>query len=315
MVDRDDDLKLGLKTSAITFGRFDVLVVMLCYAVYLAGLTWIGRERQMGPLYYVGVLAASLIALWHYRLIRKRDRAGCFRAFLGNHWLGLCRVRRHRCRLCRATAPRRHGGRGERATGRAPLQRGLPPVLDAATRVLILGSFPGAPRWPRASTTRIRAIISGRCSARCSTSPLADLAYARRLAALRAASDRPVGQHRALRAPGQRRRGDPPCGARRNRAGTAPCPEARAGLLQRARRPRGSRRSGATLATRSRVLPSSSPAYTLPFADKLAAWREALGAGLRNHRSRSAPESNGDRAPLRLRSKPMNGEVLPHRPR
>ena len=88
MVDRDDDLKLGLKTSAITFGRFDVLVVMSCYAVYLTGLTWIGSERQMGPLFYVGVLAASLIALWHYRLIRKRDRADCFRAFLGNHWLG-----------------------------------------------------------------------------------------------------------------------------------------------------------------------------------------------------------------------------------
>ena len=88
MVDRHDDLKLGLKTSAIAFGRFDVLVVMFCYAVYLAGLTWLGRERQMGPLFYVGVLAASLIALWHYRLIRKRDRVDCFRAFLGNHWLG-----------------------------------------------------------------------------------------------------------------------------------------------------------------------------------------------------------------------------------
>jgi 4-hydroxybenzoate polyprenyltransferase len=88
MVDRDDDLKLGLKTSAIAFGRFDVLAVMFCYAVYLTGLTWIGSERQMGPLFYVGVLAASLIALWHYRLIRKRDRADCFRAFLGNHWLG-----------------------------------------------------------------------------------------------------------------------------------------------------------------------------------------------------------------------------------
>ena len=88
MVDRDDDLKLGLRTSAITFGRFDVLVVMFCYAVYLTGLTWIGSERQMGPLFYIGVLAASLIALWHYRLIRKGDRADCFRAFLGNHWLG-----------------------------------------------------------------------------------------------------------------------------------------------------------------------------------------------------------------------------------
>lgn len=88
MVDRDDDVKLGLKTSAIAFGRLDVLVVMLCYAVYLAGLTWVGSARQMGPLFYVGVMAASLLALWHYRLIRERDRAGCLRAFLGNHWLG-----------------------------------------------------------------------------------------------------------------------------------------------------------------------------------------------------------------------------------
>ena len=88
MVDRDDDVKLGLKTSAIAFGRFDVLIVMVCYAVYLGGLTWLGRERQMGPLYYIGVLIATLLALWHYRLIRKRERDDCFRAFLNNHWLG-----------------------------------------------------------------------------------------------------------------------------------------------------------------------------------------------------------------------------------
>ena len=88
MVDRDDDIKLGLRTSAITFGRFDVLIVMICYAVYLLGVTWIGHERQMGPIFFVGVLVASLIALWHYGLIRDRDRARCFRAFLGNHWFG-----------------------------------------------------------------------------------------------------------------------------------------------------------------------------------------------------------------------------------
>ena len=89
MVDRDDDLRLGLRTSAIAFGRYDVLIVMVCYAVYLAGLTWLGHERQMGPLYYISVLIATLLALWHYRLIRKRERDNCFRAFLNNHWLGL----------------------------------------------------------------------------------------------------------------------------------------------------------------------------------------------------------------------------------
>lgn len=89
MVDREDDIRLGLRTSAIAFGRFDVLAVMLCYAVYLGMLTWLGHILGMGPLFYAGVLVASVLALWHFRLIRKRERAGCFRAFLGNHWLGL----------------------------------------------------------------------------------------------------------------------------------------------------------------------------------------------------------------------------------
>ena len=89
MVDRDDDLKLGLKTSAITFGRYDVLLVMLCYAIYVAALAYIGHVRQMGAMFYVGVLIATLLACWHYWLIRNRDRRDCFRAFLGNHWVGL----------------------------------------------------------------------------------------------------------------------------------------------------------------------------------------------------------------------------------
>lgn len=89
MVDREDDRKLGLWTSAITFGRFDVAAVMLCYAAYLALLTWIGRSAEMGPFFFVGILIASLLVLWHFGLIRKRERDGCFRAFLGNHWVGL----------------------------------------------------------------------------------------------------------------------------------------------------------------------------------------------------------------------------------
>ena len=89
MVDRDDDLKLGLRTSAIAFGRFDVIAVMLCYAAYFALLVGVGRMQRLGPYFYAGVLIATLLALWHYVLIRKRERAGCFRAFLGNHWVGL----------------------------------------------------------------------------------------------------------------------------------------------------------------------------------------------------------------------------------
>lgn len=89
MVDREDDRKLGLRTSALVFGRFDVLAVMLCYAAYLLLLTWIGHTIGLGPAFFAGVLAASLLALWHFALIRKRERDGCFRAFLGNHWVGL----------------------------------------------------------------------------------------------------------------------------------------------------------------------------------------------------------------------------------
>jgi 4-hydroxybenzoate polyprenyltransferase len=89
MVDRDDDLKLGMKTSAILFGRYDVLIIMLCYAIHLGTMTYIGRAKFLGPWFYAGVLAASLLALWHYWLIRGRDRARCFRAFRGNHWYGL----------------------------------------------------------------------------------------------------------------------------------------------------------------------------------------------------------------------------------
>jgi 4-hydroxybenzoate polyprenyltransferase len=88
MVDRDDDQKLGLRTSAIAFGRFDVRAVMLCYAVYLVGMVAVGAKLGLGPLYYGGLAVASACALYHWTLIRARDRRGCFKAFLHNHWLG-----------------------------------------------------------------------------------------------------------------------------------------------------------------------------------------------------------------------------------
>jgi 4-hydroxybenzoate polyprenyltransferase len=89
MVDRNDDVKLGMKTSAIFFGKYDVLIVMLCYAIHLGGLTFIGQRKFLGPWFYAGVAAAAMVALWHYWLIRDRDRERCFRAFRGNHWYGL----------------------------------------------------------------------------------------------------------------------------------------------------------------------------------------------------------------------------------
>ena len=88
MVDRDDDLRIGMRTSAITFGRFDVAAIGVSYAAYVAGMAWVGRLMALGPLYYAGLAAAVACALWHLWLIRGRDRDRCFRAFLHNHWLG-----------------------------------------------------------------------------------------------------------------------------------------------------------------------------------------------------------------------------------
>ncbi len=89
MVDRDDDVKAGIHTSAITFGRFDVLAVAACYVIYLCGMAWIGYERRLGPFYFGGLVVAGAIATYHVLLIRTRDRDACFRAFRHNTWFGL----------------------------------------------------------------------------------------------------------------------------------------------------------------------------------------------------------------------------------
>ncbi|CAN5423085.1 4-hydroxybenzoate octaprenyltransferase [soil metagenome] len=88
MVDRDDDLKIGMKTSAITFGRFDVTIVMACYLLFLAIWGVIGMRHGLGPTFVAGLAVAAVQALWHWRLIKDRTREGCFRAFRQNHWLG-----------------------------------------------------------------------------------------------------------------------------------------------------------------------------------------------------------------------------------
>jgi len=89
MVDREDDLKIGIKTSAITFGRFDIAAVMLCYAIALGLFAVIGVKLHMGPYYYAGLGVAALIAGYHYTLIRHREPSKCFKAFLHNNWLGM----------------------------------------------------------------------------------------------------------------------------------------------------------------------------------------------------------------------------------
>ncbi|BAL26515.1 4-hydroxybenzoate octaprenyltransferase [Azoarcus sp. KH32C] len=88
MVDRPDDLKIGIKTSAITFGRFDVAAVMLCYAAAFALIAAVGIAAGRGPVFFAGLAAAAGIAGYHYTLIRERDRARCFKAFLHNNWVG-----------------------------------------------------------------------------------------------------------------------------------------------------------------------------------------------------------------------------------
>ena len=88
MVDRDDDLIIGIRTSAITFGRFDVLAVMLCYGMHLLLLALVGASYQMGAWFYLGLAIATGIAAYHYLLIRDRDRLRCFAAFRHNNWLG-----------------------------------------------------------------------------------------------------------------------------------------------------------------------------------------------------------------------------------
>lgn len=88
MVDRPDDLKIGIKSAAITFGRFDVAAVMWCYATTLCLLALVGHLGGLGAFYYLSIGLAALIAVYHYVLIRDRDRPRCFKAFLHNNWLG-----------------------------------------------------------------------------------------------------------------------------------------------------------------------------------------------------------------------------------
>ncbi|HEX4586318.1 MAG TPA: 4-hydroxybenzoate octaprenyltransferase [Burkholderiaceae bacterium] len=89
MVDRDDDLKLGIHSSAILFGRADVAIVALCYAVYLAAMAALAWRDAVGPGFAAGWAVAAACAGYHVWLIRRRQREACLRAFLHNQWLGL----------------------------------------------------------------------------------------------------------------------------------------------------------------------------------------------------------------------------------
>jgi len=88
MVDRDDDIKIGINSSALFFGAYDVAAIMFFYLTMLELLAWVGLQAQLHWPYFVGLLAAAGIAGYHYVLIRERDKTNCFKAFLHNNWLG-----------------------------------------------------------------------------------------------------------------------------------------------------------------------------------------------------------------------------------
>jgi len=89
MVDRDDDLRIGMKTSAITLGRFDVAAILFSYAIYLSIWALVLGNGPYFAIYFVAIFGAAVQAVWHGWLIRKRERDNCFKAFRLNHWLGL----------------------------------------------------------------------------------------------------------------------------------------------------------------------------------------------------------------------------------
>ena len=88
MVDRDDDIRIGIKTSAITFGSYDVLAVMLCYALSFTLILLVGWQIGLRTWFVAGMLVAVAFAIYHYTLIRGRERMPCFAAFNNNNWLG-----------------------------------------------------------------------------------------------------------------------------------------------------------------------------------------------------------------------------------
>jgi 4-hydroxybenzoate polyprenyltransferase len=88
MVDRGDDVRVGVHSSAIVLGRYDVAAVMACQAAFLVALAAIGAWQGMGAIYFASLLAAAAFVLVQYRLIREREREGCFQAFLTNNWMG-----------------------------------------------------------------------------------------------------------------------------------------------------------------------------------------------------------------------------------
>jgi len=88
MVDRDDDLRVGAKSTAILFGDMDLVAQAVLYSVFIAALALVGQRAGLGLAYWSALAVAGLLVLHEFRIARSRERAACFRAFLHNHWIG-----------------------------------------------------------------------------------------------------------------------------------------------------------------------------------------------------------------------------------
>ena len=89
MVDRDDDLRMGSKSTAILFGELDLAAQAVLYALFFATLALVGQRGALGLYWWIGLGIAALLVAWEFRIARHRDRDACFRAFLHNHWVGM----------------------------------------------------------------------------------------------------------------------------------------------------------------------------------------------------------------------------------
>ena len=89
MVDRDDDIKIGVKSTAILFGEADRLIIGVMQAIVIIGLFMLGNQLALGAFYYMGVTIAAGLSVYQQYLIRSRQPQRCFQAFLNNHWLGM----------------------------------------------------------------------------------------------------------------------------------------------------------------------------------------------------------------------------------